>query len=291
MKIKEEEFFIPKDIKEIINFHTPYESYNLKNKTIDVKRDDLFFDRRIAPVGKMRGVYRKLNDLNEDGFNTVGWFLFKVAIGGVGISSMCNLMGMRYIECYPHYKIYDKDGIPKQQIKSKKYGADLYPIKASRVNINRAIAKNYVESQGGFMFPPGLALDETLEAIHDEVIHDCDVIAQYDHIVVCLGSGTILTGIITALNKLRLYPKIHGICCTNKTTHCKRLYKYIDSVEENVVEKFGLKIVASDIEFYDPCEDYCPFPSHPNYDRKAWRWLRNNVQELDGKILFWNIGA
>jgi hypothetical protein len=35
----------------------------------------------------------------------------------------------------------------------------------------------------------------------------------------------------------------------------------------------------------------CPFPAHPNYDLKAWQYLRDNIRRMKPPILFWNIGG
>jgi hypothetical protein len=34
-----------------------------------------------------------------------------------------------------------------------------------------------------------------------------------------------------------------------------------------------------------------PFDLNEFWERKMWFWLTENVQNLDGKILFWNIGG
>ena len=34
-----------------------------------------------------------------------------------------------------------------------------------------------------------------------------------------------------------------------------------------------------------------PFPCNGTWDRKAWWWLEQNIDKLEGSILFWNIGG
>ena len=34
-----------------------------------------------------------------------------------------------------------------------------------------------------------------------------------------------------------------------------------------------------------------PFPCNGTWDRKAWWWLEQNIEQLEGDILFWNIGG
>ena len=45
-------------------------------------------------------------------------------------------------------------------------------------------------------------------------------------------------------------------------------------------------------DFYDEMKDYeTPFPCNVNWDKKAWWWLEQNINKIDGSTLFWNIGA
>jgi hypothetical protein len=39
-------------------------------------------------------------------------------------------------------------------------------------------------------------------------------------------------------------------------------------------------------------EDYSvPFPCNQFWDIKQWHWLENNIDKLEGTILFWNVGG
>jgi hypothetical protein len=39
-------------------------------------------------------------------------------------------------------------------------------------------------------------------------------------------------------------------------------------------------------------EDYqVPFPWNQFWDIKQWHWLENNIDKLEGTILFWNVGG
>ena len=278
-------------INDLFLNHTPIEKYRIKGKTIFVKREDLFCSDKIAPLSKMRGVQRVMERLKKDRVNTVGVFDFKVSKAGVGISAMAKHLGMHCIECYQHYKSYDETGLPKQQQQCIEWGAELFPIKASRININYAIGKKYVTSFGGYMFPKGIILDETINATSAEVEYDQESIKSFKNIVISVGSGTIITGLVQGLLGLDVKMNVYGIACTNSVKHCKRFYKFCEEVPDGSLKKIDIRILPSDIEYYDECVDECPFPAHPNYDRKAWRWLVKNIKDIKGPTLFWNIGA
>lgn len=53
----------------------------------------------------------------------------------------------------------------------------------------------------------------------------------------------------------------------------------------------NVEIIKSEKGYYEPEEIDCPFPSSIWYDRKAYRWMVENFNNLDGSILFWNIGV
>ena len=54
----------------------------------------------------------------------------------------------------------------------------------------------------------------------------------------------------------------------------------------------NINIYKSPFEFNDFMEDYSvPFDCNEFWDKKMWYWLEENIESLDGKILFWNIGG
>jgi len=271
--------------------HTPIETYTVDKLEVDVKREDLYCRDIIAPLAKMRGVNDVMKRLKEEGRETVGVFDFKVSRAGVGIAALAHLLGMKCIECYQHYKAYDSEGLPWQQLKCRDWGAELYPIPASRININYAIGKRYVLNQGGYMFPKGIILEETIDSVASEVDHDAGRLASYDNIIINVGSGTIISGLIKGLLRNGLFPMIYAIACTDSVIHCKRLYRFIDELPRGIQRQLNIRILPSNIEYYSECLVECPFPCHPNYDRKAWAWMLDNIDKLSGRTLFWNIGA
>jgi hypothetical protein len=50
-------------------------------------------------------------------------------------------------------------------------------------------------------------------------------------------------------------------------------------------------IRENEMPYYLAPDIPCPFPTHPNYDLKAWGYLVEHIDELKEPILFWNIGA
>ena len=55
----------------------------------------------------------------------------------------------------------------------------------------------------------------------------------------------------------------------------------------------NIHIHKSPYSFDDMMDDVMEWPFDLNefWERKMWLWLTENIQNLDGKILFWNIGG
>ena len=52
------------------------------------------------------------------------------------------------------------------------------------------------------------------------------------------------------------------------------------------------QMFAIESEIKNMMKDYeVPFPCNGTWDRKAWWWLEQNIEKLEGDILFWNIGG
>jgi len=64
----------------------------------------------------------------------------------------------------------------------------------------------------------------------------------------------------------------------------KRMYK-------KRIYPFQFRLIDPEWEYTQSCDISVPFPCHPYYDRKAWKWLQENKNHLKKPILFWNIGS
>jgi hypothetical protein len=50
-------------------------------------------------------------------------------------------------------------------------------------------------------------------------------------------------------------------------------------------------ILPPGIDYYSQEKIDTPFPSSIYYDKKAWRWLTENLEKLQDPVIFWNIGV
>ena len=111
-----------------------------------------------------------------------------------------------------------------------------------------------------------------------------------DHLVISAGSGVTSSGIVQAFapgNDLfsNSIKQAQVITVSNESTIHKK-YK------SHSISSGNININKSPFEFNDMMDDYwVPFPCNGTWDRKAWKWLEQNIDKLEGDILFWNIGG
>jgi 1-aminocyclopropane-1-carboxylate deaminase/D-cysteine desulfhydrase-like pyridoxal-dependent ACC family enzyme len=201
---------------------------------------------------------------------------------GLGVAALCAVTpGLKAIVSYP---VSTKRDLPAAVVEAERLGATLLPVRSNHTAICYAMAKKRIEARGGYMLPFGLECSEAVDAISDVASTVDEGFYAGGTVVLSCGSGVTLAGLINglaarprkliAISSGRSVDKI--MACLRR--HCPKLPSYLDVRPASLPYAYELK--------YD-----CPFPSHPNYDLKAWQFLENNLGMLPEPILFWNIGA
>ena len=123
-----------------------------------------------------------------------------------------------------------------------------------------------------------------------------EVLAEqdFDHLIVSIGSGVTASGLIREflqykdwkdiLNNKR---KVHTVTMSSIES-TKKILNENKAGDLNNINIYQSKYAFDD--FMDEVTEY-PFDMNEFWERKMWWWLENNIQNLDGKILFWNIGG
>jgi len=133
------------------------------------------------------------------------------------------------------------------------------------------------------MLPFGLECREAVAAVALEAARTPSDLAR-GTIVVCCGSGVTLAGLIKGLPVAPA--KIVAVSSGRSLARIRAcLLRYVEEVPPAVE-------LLPAIMAYDAVPQLqCPFPSHPNYDLKAWWLLIREIGRLEDPVLFWNIGA
>jgi len=115
--------------------------------------------------------------------------------------------------------------------------------------------------------------------------------AHFDNLVVSSGSGVTLSGLARGYYREELkefFPKVKRkiwtTCVSSESSINKTLKKSGISVPINVRK--------SEYLFENRLDGYStPFPCNQFWDVKQWKWLEENIDQIEGTIIFWNIGG
>lgn len=260
---------------------TPIVVYPVAGRSVYVKREDLYGRPPAPPLGKLRGLHVVLQGLFVQGIRLIGCWDTRVSRLGEGLAAAClDFPGMRAIVSYPTRRGTD---VPGPIATARNLGADLLPLRGNHVGICYAQARKQVEARGGWMLPFGLECREAVDAVALEASRTPRWLAS-GTIVLCCGSGVTLAGLIRGLPVAP--SRVFGMSSGRSLTKIRAcLLRYLEGVPPSV------ELLPSAMAYDEVPDILCPFPSHPNYDLKAWHWLVKEVRQLRDPILFWNIGA
>jgi hypothetical protein len=266
----------------LLRRHTPIEEYKIRDLVVFVKREDLVGKPPAPPLGKLRGLIPVLQRFHRDGVRTVGCWDTRVSKLGVGLAAAVRQFeGMRAICGYPALR---RMPTPCHLELAARLGAELFPTTPNHAQICFSMTRKYVEGLGGTILPFGLECAEAVRAIAQEASFIRETSLLRGTLLLSCGSGVTLAGL---LKGLPLLPRrIIGLSSGRSLDRIRLcLLRYVSSLPDS------LELRAAEVPYDTVVDIGCPFPSHPNYDRKAWAMLLREGSRWPRPILFWNIGA
>ena len=268
-----------------LNIDTPLELYHVKGREVWVKRDDLMGDNiNLPPWGKSAAVYelvkkyidpsKPLTHLSVDGSWTA-WVL----------SAICEDLGIEFYVSYPDSKKISQEYLG--MIKEKYPNVHMNPIRPNMMQIMYNSLKKQAKEMGWQMLPYAFDHDYYKDYLAERI----QPFVNYDNLVVSSGSGVTLSGLVRGFYREELnsfFPnvtrKVWTTCVSSESSIKKALKK------SNI--HLPINIRKSEYLFEDRMDGYeAPFPCNQFWDIKQWHWLENNIDTLEGTILFWNIGG
>ena len=282
---------------------TPIQEFTLGKQIVSVKREDLACLPPGPPFAKVRGLYSVLQKEKKRGITTFGYMETSVSMAGWGLSYFCQKMGLKAVIFYPKYKKGEKDNQKDQFEQWKRFGAEVLPLeKPNRLMINwyrgRILLLN--KYPNAIMLPQGLPFEETIQSVAEEIVRDYKIFENIKTIVVCVGSGVMCAGILRGISlindlyNIRVKLTVLGILISPKDrkTMKRKILKMAKVFESNFFSFPGkIEVINAGYQYTDIEDCKCPFPCNIYYDRKAWKWLNDNIAEIEKPLLFWNIGA
>jgi len=261
---------------------TPIDRYRLARRWVYVKRDDLYAAPPAPPLAKLRGAMSLLTRLYSEGIRLVGCWDTRISALGQGIAACCaTFPGMKVIVAYPKTKGSHE---PVPIAKARELGGEVLPVVAGRITISFAAARREVVRRGGAMLPFGLECPESVASVAQAAATVPPNYTGGGTVVVSAGSGVTLAGLVLGL---RGRPsRFLGVSSGRSVDSIQRcLTRY------GIEKSPSIRLVPAQEAYYVPIDYECPFPSHPHYDRKAWRYLAENAKSLEAPLFFWNVGA
>jgi len=269
---------------------TPIEEYKLKGKTVHVKRDDLVGDGVNYPRwAKIEGIRKIIESDYIDKSKPLTHLSVYGSWTGWTLSKMCKEYGIEFISSYPNSKTY-----PPQILEIiKGNGATLNPMKPNMMKLLENKLGGIAKKNGWQQLPYAFNHPTYINYMQDRMKQVLEK-EDFDHLVVSIGSGVTASGLI---REFLQYKDWKDILKNKRQVHTVTM-SYLTSTQKILNEnKAGdlnnIHIYQSEYAFDDFMDEVTEYPFDMNefWERKMWWWLENNIQNLDGKILFWNIGG
>jgi len=268
---------------------TPIEIYKLKGKDVHVKRDDLVGNGTTLPRwAKIEGIRRILESDEIDKDKPLVHLSVYGSWTGWTLSELCKEYGIEFISAYPDSKTYP----PEILEKIKGNGAVLYPMKPNMMKLLENKLGGIAKREGWQQLPYAFNHPTYVNYMQSRMAEVLEK-ENFDHLVISIGSAVTASGLIREflqykdwkdlLNNKR---KVHTITMSSEAS-TKKILNFNKAGDLN-----NINIYKSPYEFNDFMDDYeVPFDCNEFWDKKMWYWLEENIESLDGKILFWNIGG
>lgn len=236
-----------------------------------VKRDDLCFDK--VPLSKARGAVPHITARPEPTIVCLDTYR---SLNGLITAAVAHALGKRSILYFPQYVAAPEYIAPHHQRAHAEFGAELRVTPATRQGVMESRVKRAL-LPGEYLMPKAFKLAETSHEVGLEYQRTVESLGwRPDTLVVPVGTGTHLRGLTSVTREERVV----AVLGYARPTAQLRAYA-----------GWRFDIVESTLDYRDADDYPAPFPASPFYEAKAWRWTVNNAPQLQGRTLFWNMGA
>ena len=268
---------------------TPIETYELKGRLVSVKRDDMVgVMPQFPPWAKIEGIHRLLASEYIDKSKPLIHLSVYGSWTGWVVAELCKELGLQFISAYPNTKKYPESILKRIE----ETGAELMPLKPNMMNVldNRIAG---IAKENGWQKLPNAFNHPIYISYMRERMKEVLETRDFDHLVVAMGSGVTAAGLI---QEFLNYDSILSIIKNKRQVHSITMSSVKSTqlvLNRNGVGGFNnIHVTKSPFAFDDMMPDYkVPFECNEFWDKKMWYWLDENIEGLDGRILFWNIGG
>jgi hypothetical protein len=277
----------------VLKFDTPIETYKVKHKDVDVKRDDLLNGTLdLPPWAKLEGIRRLLASDYFTKDKPIVHLTVRGSYTGWALAYWGKELGYDIKIAYPKTKAYSQEMLKKIEL----YDGDLIPLRHNMVAILSSQTKNMARENDWQMNPDAFNHPVYIN-YWKERSKEFFSRNEYNTLVIQGGSGITSVGLIKGflgvdyIAGAMFEPDFEGKKIVIVATSS------VKTIEKALISNLGsvpscLKIYKSEFDFYDEMDHFTtPFPCNKLWDKKAWEWITKNPYKLKGKTLFWNLGA
>lgn len=263
------------------------------NEGLYLKRDDLFqpFGENTVNGGKLRQCYMLVESVKKNFDGVISCCSIYSPQAPI-TAAVANNFGMKCIICYGG-TTYERLKLYRMPTICRNYKAKIRIISKSGIHkILYNKAKKIAQQEKLFVVDYGFNIinysDILLSAVSNQVKNIPD---ELDNLVITCGSGITTIGVIIGLHKFHKKVKNIYLVCTAPNRdkliqqtiqrhEIKQSYTMIDLFHTKSFKyEVGVKESIGNIEL------------HPNYEAKAYRWLKNNLNYKEQKTLLWIVGS
>ena len=262
-----------------LNHCTPIQTYQVHGKEVQVKRVDLHNGTLdLPPWAKLEGVRRILQRLEND--KPIVHLTVRASYTGWALAYFGKEYDHDIKIAYGDSKNYPKESLAKIE----QYGAELVPLKPNMMKVLYNRMKTLAKEKDWQVSPYALDHPDYLKYWEEKLTG-----YDFDNLVVSAGSGVTSVGMIRGFLDLETYfmkRKVYAITTSRIATVIRKFHRHAVYFPTNII------VEDTPYEFYDEMPQFeTPFPCNSFWDKKAWWWLEQNIERIEGSILFWNIGA
>lgn len=281
----------------IIN-NTPIERHTLPSGLpILVKREDLCCPYPGPSFSKMRGVMAHIAARPEPIIGVLDTFHSK---GGWAVAHACKELGKQCVDFYPVFK---KDrGMQYQQRQIIELGGSTVRLPAGRSAVLYHRARRELSEQDkygaqSYMMPNALKLPESITENAAEVVRtlhsrDAGGIPGEGTLAISVSSGTVAAGVLKGFMDEGMLRYVRVLLHMGYSRPNGALRSYLYKCVPGL-EAFDDRIAVVDegYSYGDSYKGEHPVWANKYYDAKLYGWLDAFGGDLEGPVLFWNIGS
>lgn len=165
-----------------------------------------------------------------------------------------------------------RKALHRRQLAARANGARLVEVSPGYMSNVQAKARAYAAKAGALFLPLGFDLPQAEQPFVEAMQGVRAAIGGADQVWCCAGSGMLAR----CLGRAFPDAAIHAVAVGLASRHD--------------AQPFGPNVMLHECpyDFAEETRASAPFPSCPNYDRKAWERC---IREARGRVLFWNVAG